>query len=190
MADMSGYELKLRESKCRAILIIGYYQEDLGIGYAIYEDIVALSGRSLSRARSIVNKMLRDEELRELIKVQKSGKPVKLMLTKKGLEVYHTLKNSLEKQGIKLDSRNLIPEFNKMIYKDTKTKTIKSNDITIKISIDYVVPNSKLPDLVDKIIKEVKNGEQLIVGVAVELANAAKIYTIENKENINILRTT
>jgi hypothetical protein len=184
---MSGYELKLGESKCRAILIIGYYQEDLGIGYATYEDIVALSGRSLSRARNIVNEMLKDEELRELIKVQRSGKSVKLMLTQKGLEVYHTLKNSIEKHGIKLDSRNLIPEFDKMIYKDTKMKTIKSNGITIKISIDYVVPNLKLPDLVDKIIKELKNGEQLLVGVAVELANAAQIYAIENKENKNIL---
>jgi hypothetical protein len=149
---MSGIELKLGESKCRAILIIGYYQEDLGIGYATYEDIVALSGRSLSRARNIVNEMLKDEELRELIKVQKSGKSVKLMLTQKGLEVYHTLKNSIKKQGIKLDSRNLIPEFDKTIYKDTKMITIKSNDITIKISIDYVVPNLKLPEGDEKVM--------------------------------------
>jgi len=184
---MSGHILKLGESKGRAILIIGYYQEDLGIGYATYEDIVALSGRSLSRARNIVNEMLKDEELRELIKVQKSGKSVKLMLTQKGLEVYHTLKNSIQKQGIKLDSRNLIPEFDKMIYKNTNTKTIKSNNITIKILIDNVVPNLKLTDLVDKIVKELKNGEQLLVGVAIELANAAQIYAIENKENKNIL---
>ncbi|BBL48357.1 hypothetical protein [Metallosphaera sedula] len=185
---MSAYKLKLGESKARAILIIGYYQEDLGIGYATYEDIVALSGRSLSRARNIVNEMLKDKELSELIKVQKSGKSVKLMLTQKGLEVYHTLKNSIEKEGIKLDSRNLIPELDKMIYKDTKMKTIKSNDITIKISIDYQVPNLKLPDLVNKIISELKNGEQLLVGVAVELANAAQVYAVENKEiNKNIL---
>jgi hypothetical protein len=184
---MSGHILKLGESKGRAILIIGYYQEDLGIGYATYEDIVALSGRSLSRARNIVNEMLKDEELRELIKVQKSGKSVKLMLTQKGLEVYHTLKNSIQKQGIKLDSRNLIPEFDKMIYKNTNTKTIKSNNIAIKILIDNVVPNLKLTDLVDKIVKELKNGEQLLVGVAIELANAAQIYAIENKENKNIL---
>ncbi|MFP3171243.1 MAG: hypothetical protein RXQ98_08495 [Sulfolobaceae archaeon] len=184
---MSGHILKLGESKGRAILIIGYYQEDLGIGYATYEDIVALSGRSLSRARNIVNEMLKDEELRELIKVQKSGKSVKLMLTQKGLEVYHTLKNSIQKQGIKLDSRNLIPEFDKMIYKNTNMKTIKSNNITIKILIDNVVPNLKLTDLVDKIVKELKNGEQLLVGVAIELANAAQIYAIENKENKNIL---
>ncbi|ADX82917.1 hypothetical protein GO599_13075 [Sulfolobus islandicus] len=187
MADKSAYELKLGESKARAILIIGYYQEDLGIGYATYEDIVALSGRSLSRARNIVNEMLKDKELSELIKVQKSGKSVKLMLTQKGLEVYHILKNSIEKENIKLDSRNLIPEFDKMIYKDTKMKTIKSNDITIKISIDYVVPNLKLPDLVNKIIRELNNGEQLLVGVAVELANAAQTYAVENKGNKNIL---
>jgi hypothetical protein len=184
---MSGHKLNLGESKGRAILIIGYYQEDLGIGYATYEDIVALSGRSLSRARNIVNEMLKDDELRELIKVQKSGKSVKLMLTQKGLEVYHTLKNSIQKQGIKLDSRNLIPEFDKMIYKNSNMKTIKSNNITIKILIDNVVPNLKLTDLVDKIVKELKNGEQLLVGVAIELANAAQIYAIENKENKNIL---
>ena len=185
MADMSAYQnFDLGESKARTILIIGYYQEDLGIGYATYEDIVALSGRSLSRARNIINEMLKDDKLKDLIEIEKSGKSVKIRLTPKGLEIYHSLKNALQKAEVRLEASNLVKEFDNLIYRDTKAKTITDNNSRIRILIDYQVPYLKLPDLVNRIIRETRNGQQLLVGVAIELANAAQINAMEHDRSI------
>jgi len=184
---MSGYTItRMGESKARVILIVGYYQET--IGYATYEDIAALSGRSLSRVRDIVNKMIKDPQLSKLISVEKEEKGVKIRLTDDGLKVYRLLKNYVEKEaereGTKLHAGNLISIFDRAIYRDTKSKTVSSGDVMVKIVIDNQVANLNLPKLIQDIINSIENSEQLLVGVAVELVNAAQIYAIEQNRSV------
>ena len=184
---MSAYTtIRMGESKARVILIIGHYQET--IGYATYEDIAALSGRSLSRVRDIINNMIKDPQLSRLISIEKEGKRVKIKLTDDGLKVYRLLKNYVEKEaereGTKLHAGNLIPIFDKAIYRDTKSKTVSSSDVMVKIVIDNQVANLNLPKLIQDIINSVENSEQLLVGVAVELVNAAQIYAIEKDKSV------
>lgn len=171
---MSGVPgVKIGEAGARVILAVGAYQE-LGIKPE-YGDIARATNRSLSRVRTLVFELLRNNLVKKA-----SDKPVRVTLTENGEKIYKELKTAILGEAKRvIEPSKLVKLFEDRIYADTKRKKFIG---TVIVTIDTVVPSLKLKDIIER-LKE-SFGPSLLYGMSMELATAAQIASASSIGNV------
>jgi DNA-binding MarR family transcriptional regulator len=168
---VSGIVYRLGESRARIIIAAGFY-EDLGIS-PTYEDLARATGRSLSRIRSIVSEMLKEEpKLIEVCEGEEGRRVVRL--TAEGREVYEDLLKAVKaREGEAPQTpQDAVRKLDRVLYSSSKPRKF-FGDRTI-VQIDTVVPALNIPEIVRRLKEAKEAGPRTLTGLSSELAVAAE----------------
>jgi len=165
---------RLGESRARIVIATGFY-EDLGIS-PTYEHLATATGRSLSRIRSIVSEMLKEEP--KLIEISEGEEGRRIVrLTAEGREVYEDLlKTVTAREGKPPQTpQDAVRKLDKILYSNSKPRKF-FGDHTI-VQIDTVVPALNIPEIVRRLKEAKEAGPRTLTGLSSELAVAAEQAT-------------
>jgi DNA-binding MarR family transcriptional regulator len=161
----------LGESRARIVIATGFY-EDLGTS-PTYEHLATATGRSLSRIRSIVSEMLKEEH--KLIEVSEGEEGKRIVrLTAEGREVYEDLlKTVTAREGRPPQTpQDAVRKLDKVLYSSSKPRKF-FGDHTI-VQIDTVVPALNIPEIVRRLKEAKEAGPRTLTGLSSELAVVAE----------------